>query len=135
MYRIQKGASDKFTIGAETGIISVAIGASLDPDLTQPRTTSYSLTVVAIDGGSGDFQQQTSVTVNITVMDVNNKVPVFIDPGTVKIFENSPVSPLITLLNLNHQLSILNYLIQYFIFIEYNLKQYCLYMYIIASLI
>lgn len=93
VYRIQKGASDKFSINAENGIISVARGASLDPDLTQPRTTSYSLTVLALDGASGEEQLQADVTVNITVLDVNNKSPTIADPGVINVLENVPVSP------------------------------------------
>lgn len=48
VYRIIKGASDKFVIGSNTGVISVAMGTRLDPDLTDPKTTEYSLTVVCI---------------------------------------------------------------------------------------
>lgn len=92
MYRIQKGASDKFTINVENGIISVSRGASLDPDLTQPRTTSYSLTVLALDGAAGEGQLQSVATVNITVVDVNNKSPTISDPGVINVLENIPVS-------------------------------------------
>lgn len=46
VYRIQSGAADKFVISADTGVISVAVGASLDPDLTVPKTLEYSLVVV-----------------------------------------------------------------------------------------
>lgn len=88
VYRIQKGAKGKFVIDAETGVISVAPGTSLDPDQTHPPTTRYSLTVLAIDGGVGVDQLQDAVEVNITVKDVNNKAPVFREPGTIKIKEN-----------------------------------------------
>lgn len=91
VYRIQSGAKDKFVIGADTGVISVALGASLDPDLTQPKTLHYSLVVVALDGGIGDQQLQSTCLVNITIEDVNNKVPVFVEPETVIIKENTPV--------------------------------------------
>lgn len=47
VYRIQKGASDKFVIGSDTGVISVAYGASLDPDQTALKTNEYSLVVVS----------------------------------------------------------------------------------------
>lgn len=47
VYRIQSGAADKFVISADTGVISVAVGASLDPDLTVPKTLDYSLVVVS----------------------------------------------------------------------------------------
>ena len=48
VYRIQMGASDKFVINSESGIISVAQGAKLDPDLTEPKKSVYTLTVVGI---------------------------------------------------------------------------------------
>lgn len=96
LYRIQSGASDKFIIGAETGIISVAPGASLDPDLIHPRRMHYPLIVVALDGAPGDSQLHTAVPVNITVVDVNNKVPAFNEPGSIKVRENIPVGTVIT---------------------------------------
>lgn len=91
VYRIQKGAGDKFVIGADSGIISVAPMASLDPDLTEFRTVKYSLVVVALDSGVGDQQLSAVTLVNITIADVNNKAPVFQDPGTVVIKENTVV--------------------------------------------
>ncbi|XP_024946017.1 cadherin-23 isoform X2 [Cephus cinctus] len=90
VYRIQDGAGDKFVISPETGIISVAPGSNLDPDLTSPKTTRYSLNVIAIDSGT-EVQRTAEVLVNITIIDVNNKSPVFIDPGTVTIRENTQV--------------------------------------------
>lgn len=47
VYRIQSGAKDKFVINSETGVISVAHGANLDPDLTDNKTTQYTLFVVS----------------------------------------------------------------------------------------
>lgn len=92
VYRILKGAGDKFVIDSDTGVISVAPGAtSLDPDLTEPKTTEYSLTVMAIDGGFGEQQLSSTVNVNITISDVNNKAPSFTNPGTVIVPENTPV--------------------------------------------
>ncbi|KAL2733633.1 cadherin-23 [Vespula maculifrons] len=88
VYRIQNGAGDKFVIGPETGVIRVASGSNLDPDLTSPKTTRYSLNVVAIDSGT-EIQRTAEVLVNITIVDVNNKPPLFIDPGTVVIRENT----------------------------------------------
>ncbi|KAJ8972931.1 hypothetical protein NQ317_011741 [Molorchus minor] len=99
VYRIQSGAADKFVIVPENGVISVARGASLDPDLTQPRRTHYSLTVVAIDGAPGENQLQAAVTVNLTILDVNNKNPVFFEPGTAMVQENTPVGTVITRIN------------------------------------
>lgn len=83
-YRIQHGAEDKFVIDAETGDILVARGANLDPDRTQPRTTMYPLEVVALDGGIGDAQKTARTFVNISIVDVNNKPPIFVDPSIVR---------------------------------------------------
>ncbi|XP_011499950.1 PREDICTED: cadherin-23 [Ceratosolen solmsi marchali] len=88
VYRIQSGADDKFVIEPETGTIRVARGSNLDPDLTSPKTTRYSLNVLAIDSGT-ELQRSAQVLVNITIIDVNNKQPIFVDPGTVTIRENT----------------------------------------------
>lgn len=91
VYRILNGAGDKFVIDSVTGVISVAPGAVLDPDLTEPKTTEYLLTVLAIDGGFGAQQLSSTVNVKITILDVNNKAPSFTNPGTVEVTENTPV--------------------------------------------
>ncbi|KAJ2950157.1 hypothetical protein O0L34_g11512 [Tuta absoluta] len=91
VYRIQRGASDKFVIDSRTGVVSVANGSSLDPDRTNPKSNKYTLTVVALDGGIGDQQLSAAVLVNITIVDVNNKPPVFVEPGTVTVRENTQV--------------------------------------------
>ena len=70
VYRIERGAQDKFAIDVTTGVITVASGASLDRDVQD----SYQLKVVALDGGFGADQKTGSTTVTITVTDVNNKV-------------------------------------------------------------
>lgn len=77
-------------IEPETGTIRVAPGSNLDPDLTAPKTTRYDLSVRAIDSGT-ELQRSAEVLVNITIIDVNNKPPVFVDPGTVTLRENTPV--------------------------------------------
>ena len=92
VYRIQHGAEDKFVIEADSGVISVAHGATLDPDRSDPRTTLYALLVVALDGGIGASQMRAVVPVNISISDVNNKAPVFQEPGTIRVRENTPVS-------------------------------------------
>ncbi|XP_029849055.2 cadherin-23 [Ixodes scapularis] len=89
VYRIQNGAQDKFVIDALTGVISVAPGANLDPDRTFPKSVLYSLQILALDGGLGEQQRSSMVTVNISIVDVNNKAPRFDDPGTVELVENS----------------------------------------------
>jgi Cadherin domain len=92
-YRIMSGASDKFVIHSDTGVISVANGASLDPDLSDPKKKNYLLTVAALDGG--DQQLSSTCIVNITVLDVNNKSPTFGELETVYIKENTPVGTLV----------------------------------------
>lgn len=92
VYRIQRGASDKFVIEPNTGVISVASGASLDPDLTDPKTLYYSLKVLALDHGIGEQQLYDTCIVNITILDINNKPPTFSgNLGTVIVKENTPV--------------------------------------------
>lgn len=91
VYRIQRGASDKFVIDSRTGVVSVANGSTLDPDKTNPKSTHYTLTVVALDGGIGDQQLSAAVLVNITIVDVNNKPPVLVEPGSVVVRENIQV--------------------------------------------
>ncbi|CAG4973752.1 unnamed protein product [Parnassius apollo] len=95
VYRIQRGAADKFVVGASTGVLSVAPGASLDPDVTSPKRTRYTLTVVAIDGGIGEQQLSAAVLVNITIVDVNNKPPILYEPGTISVMENTQVGTII----------------------------------------
>ncbi|XP_055377759.1 cadherin-23 isoform X2 [Condylostylus longicornis] len=95
VYRIQSGAADKFIINADTGVIYTADGANLDPDFTSPRKVSYSLVVVALDGGLGDSQLSSTTFVNITIKDVNNKIPVFTEFLTLKIKENTPVGTVV----------------------------------------
>ena len=50
-------------------------GANLDPDLSRPRAANYKLMVAALDGGLGADQLVDVATVNITITDVNNKLP------------------------------------------------------------
>lgn len=90
-YRIISGASDKFVIGSDTGVILVANGASLDPDLSDPKRTTYFLNVIALDGGIGEQQLSSTCTVNITILDINNKSPIFNELEMVYIKENTPV--------------------------------------------
>lgn len=90
-YRIIDGALDKFVIGSDTGTISIANGASLDPDLSDPKRLNYLLTIAALDGGIGDQQLSSNCIVNISIIDVNNKSPVFNEMQTVYIKENTAV--------------------------------------------
>ena len=95
-YRIQSGATDKFIIDSATGVVSIALGATLDPDQTHPRTVRYQLEILALDGGVGSRQLQSSVTVMIAVADVNNKAPILAEPGVVRVQENLPVGVVLT---------------------------------------
>ncbi|KAK5649206.1 hypothetical protein RI129_000235 [Pyrocoelia pectoralis] len=95
IYRIQGGAFDKFVIDSESGVISVAHGASLDPDLVQPRRIYYSLQVMALDSAPGDAQLHSTVLVNITIVDVNNKSPTLSVPSTLKLREDVPVGSIV----------------------------------------
>lgn len=90
VYRIQKGATDKFVIASTSGVISVAQGANLDPDLNVPKKSIYSLYVVALDAGIGDQQLMATTLVNISIIDVNNKPPIITNPGIIHIKENVP---------------------------------------------
>lgn len=101
VYRIESGALDKFVIDPESGILSVARGASLDPDQTDPRKTNYYLRVLALDGATGESQLKNTVTVNITVEDVNNKPPIIFGQGTKFVKENTAVSKLSIFQNKN----------------------------------
>lgn len=94
VYRLAGGQGDKFVMDAESGAISVAQGASLDPDRTDPKTELYALRVLALDGGIGREQRSTEVTVEVIIEDVNNKAPMFVDPGTIVVRENIAVSVL-----------------------------------------
>lgn len=60
-YRIQSGARDKFVIDSVTGVISIASGATLDPDQSHPRVSRYQLGILALDGGIGSHQLTASV--------------------------------------------------------------------------
>lgn len=50
---------------------------------------------MALDGGLGDQQLLASTTVNITILDVNNKFPIFEEPGKITILENTVVGTVI----------------------------------------
>lgn len=46
---------------------------------------------MALDGGFGDERLSSTAFVNITIVDINNKPPLFHDPGIVHVKENTPV--------------------------------------------
>ena len=86
IFRIEGGARDKFRIEAQQGVITVETGADLDRDR---YGSEYLLRVVAIDRGTPPLTGTTAV--NVTITDVNNKMPTF-DPDshTVSIAEDAP---------------------------------------------
>lgn len=51
---------------------------------------------MALDGGIGDQQLSAAVLVNISIVDVNNKPPVFVEPGTISVKENTQVRKYLT---------------------------------------
>lgn len=70
-YRIEHGAQDKFVIEPDTGIVRLAPGAILDYNV-KPY---HLLEIVALDGGGK--QSEKSSILNITIKDINNKLPKF----------------------------------------------------------
>ncbi|RWS28589.1 cadherin-23-like protein [Leptotrombidium deliense] len=95
-YRISSGAQDKFVIDADTGLLSVSNGANLDPDRTNPRQTQYTIYITALDGNFGRDQRQAHVVVNVTIVDVNNKAPEFIEPELASVAEDAPIGFYVT---------------------------------------
>ncbi|XP_014253016.1 cadherin-87A [Cimex lectularius] len=73
LYRIEKGAFDDFGIDNKTGVIGVT--SKLDFD----RMNSYSIHIIAIDGGTPALTGTT--TLNIKLGNTNDKIP-FFDPST-----------------------------------------------------
>lgn len=95
-YRIVSGAFDKFVIDSNTGIISVASGANLDPDRSHPKQIWYFIKVMALDSSFGGEQRSSTANVNITIVDVNNKVPEFGDNAMIVVPEDAPNQYLVT---------------------------------------
>lgn len=104
-YRLISGGADKFVIDANTGIISIAKGATLDPDKSLSIGTSrmskklwYLLKVMAIDSSFGSSDQMSAIaTVNVSIVDVNNKPPEFPnDIPDIYVPENAQVNKYVT---------------------------------------
>lgn len=72
-YSIISGSQNKFLIDPNRGWITVAPSASLDYDIFGPQ---YILTVQAMDGGAPALSG--TAIVNISILDINNKPPVFV---------------------------------------------------------
>ncbi len=49
----------------------------MDPDLALTKASSYFLEITAFDGGLGSSKLSGKTNVNITIVDVNNKMPEF----------------------------------------------------------
>ncbi len=94
-YRLASGARDKFVVDPDSGVVSVSPGASLDPDLVTStdgrKALSYHLELVAVDGGPGLNQLSGTASVNVTVIDVNNKPPSFASSELkpIRVLENA----------------------------------------------
>ncbi|XP_059167286.1 cadherin-23-like isoform X3 [Physella acuta] len=87
IYRIESGALDKFKINFETGELRVDNGAELDRETKD----EYTLVLSAIDRGTPP--RTGSSTLKITLLDVNDEVPVFKNPSvTIELSENTAVS-------------------------------------------
>nr|UZM07820.1 cadherin 1 [Geocoris pallidipennis] len=69
VYRIEKGAFEDFTIDNKTGLVSVQ--SKLDYD----RRNSYSIHIIAVDGGTPALTGTT--TLSITIANTNDKIPFF----------------------------------------------------------
>lgn len=88
VYRIEKGAFEDFTIDNRTGVISVS--SKLDYDLRN----SYSVHVIAVDGGTPALTGTT--TLSITVVNSNDKIPFFSPPTQrAEVAEDAPVGTVI----------------------------------------
>ena len=91
-YKISKGAYDDFAINAVTGQIT------LNGELDYDRRDSYSIEVIAVDGGTPSLTGTATLTVSI--MNKNNKEPYFF-PATqrAQITENTEQGALVIALN------------------------------------
>ena len=82
-YALSAGATTHFSLGATSGVLSY-IGSGEDFEST---TTSYTLTVQAIDGASTALMATAQVTVNIA--NRNDNLPTFVDaPYSFTLAEN-----------------------------------------------
>ncbi|XP_043475497.1 cadherin-23 [Leptopilina heterotoma] len=72
-YQIASGAKDNFVINSSSGIITVSPDARLDLETGGDK---YKVIVYAIDSGF-PVRETASTTVTVSIIDVNNKPPVF----------------------------------------------------------
>ncbi|XP_014206917.1 cadherin-23 [Copidosoma floridanum] len=72
-YQIRSGAKDNFVINSSSGVITVSPDARLDLETGGDR---YEVIVYAIDSGT-PIRETATTTVTVTIIDVNNKPPVF----------------------------------------------------------
>ncbi|XP_060576458.1 cadherin-23-like [Ruditapes philippinarum] len=73
-FQLQSGANDDFLLTGDSGIIKVTADAKLDIEENQP---SYEIVVVATDKGTPPYSA--TATVQIILLDANNKRPVFVN--------------------------------------------------------
>ena len=72
-YQIRSGAKDNFVINSSSGVITISPDANLDLETGGDR---YDVIVYAIDSGT-PIRETATTTVTVTIVDVNNKPPVF----------------------------------------------------------
>ncbi|XP_051155276.1 cadherin-23-like isoform X2 [Leptopilina boulardi] len=72
-YQIASGAKDNFVINSSSGIITVSPDARLDLETGGDK---YKVIVYAVDSGF-PVRETASTTVTVSIIDVNNKPPVF----------------------------------------------------------
>ncbi|XP_001607435.2 cadherin-23 [Nasonia vitripennis] len=72
-YQIRSGAKDNFVINSGSGVITVSPDARLDLETGGDK---YEVIVYAIDSGT-PIRETATTTVTVTIIDVNNKPPVF----------------------------------------------------------
>ncbi|PZC71795.1 hypothetical protein B5X24_HaOG212432 [Helicoverpa armigera] len=72
-YSLSGDSSEQFTIDPQTGVITVAEGASLDREVT----ADVWLRAIASDNAPAHLRRSTSVPVHIKILDINDHAPIF----------------------------------------------------------
>ncbi|XP_058795727.1 cadherin EGF LAG seven-pass G-type receptor 3 [Phymastichus coffea] len=91
-YQIRSGAKDNFVINPNSGIITVSPDARLD---LEKGGDKYEVVIYAIDSGT-PIKETATTTVTVTIVDVNNKSPVFPNSTyTVYVSERASIGEII----------------------------------------
>ncbi|XP_063893828.1 cadherin-87A [Helicoverpa armigera] len=72
-YSLSGDSSEQFAIDPQTGVITVAEGASLDREVT----ADVWLRAIASDNAPAHLRRSTSVPVHIKILDINDHAPIF----------------------------------------------------------